>query len=42
VAYWSENFNPPLRGTSNTALNAAMATTATSTNCCASGYISVN
>jgi hypothetical protein len=36
------NFPVPLRGTSNTALNFAMTTNATSTVCCASGYVSVN
>ena len=32
----------PLRGSVNTAFNFAMTTTATATNCCASGYYSVN
>jgi hypothetical protein len=42
VANYVNTLPVPLRLTSNTAFNAAMATTATSTTCCASGYISVN
>lgn len=40
VAYWEHTFNTPLRGTVNTALNFDMATTATATTCCATGFIS--
>lgn len=39
---FTANYLVPLRGSVNTALNFAMTTTATSTTCCASGYISVN
>lgn len=39
---WQTTFPVPLRGTVNTGLNFAPITTATSTICCASGYISVN
>lgn len=41
VGVWGQTFTTPLRGTSNTALNFLMATTATATTCCANGYISV-
>lgn len=37
---WSVDLTTPLRGTVNTALNFNMVTTATSTICCATGYIS--
>lgn len=40
VASYSMTFPTPLRGTSNTALNVTLGTTATNTRCCAAGYIS--
>jgi hypothetical protein len=39
---YSMTFKTPLRLTANTALNFAMATTATSTTCCFVGYTSSN
>lgn len=42
VANYVNTLPVPLRLTSGTAFNVAMGTTATSTTCCASGYISVN
>jgi hypothetical protein len=39
---WNKTFPVPLRLASATALNVAMATTATSTTCCATGYVSAN
>lgn len=42
VASFQTQLPVPLRGTVNTAFNFAMATTATSTTCCAAGFISPN
>lgn len=42
IGVWNQTFPVPLRGDVNGAVNVAVLTTATSTICCASGYISVN
>lgn len=39
---WHQSFPVPLRGSVNTDLNFAMATTSTSSRCCAAGYTSAN